>query len=130
MDLPARILSSVARRWKKSPSEDEVSEVGRCTWKLLHSIARYYPDKPLPREEQAVHGLIDSLSVLYPCGSCRAMLRWVSEKRLVQARSRQALEESLCHVHNLVNLKLSKKVVPCLPEGRAHLIDLFNWPAG
>lgn len=44
------------------------AELGRATWKLLHTMASRYPEKPKPDERAAMKQWIMLLSRLYPCG--------------------------------------------------------------
>lgn len=41
-------------------------ELGRSTWKLLHTMAAYYPDTPSSDEKSAMKTTIESLSKVYP----------------------------------------------------------------
>ncbi|KAI5192608.1 mitochondrial FAD-linked sulfhydryl oxidase, partial [Nematocida sp. AWRm77] len=97
----------------KHPSQKEVEEIGRSTWTLLHSIAKYFPDRPTTEEKQAVQELLHALSVLYSCRRCSGVLQMVSRNQLVDSTDASRLSLSLCNVHNFVNRKLGKPEVEC-----------------
>ncbi|KAG0334062.1 hypothetical protein BG000_008671 [Podila horticola] len=52
----------------KLGNETAKAELGRATWKLLHTMASRYPEKPKPDERAAMKQWIMLLSRLYPCG--------------------------------------------------------------
>lgn len=100
------------QRRRQEPSQEEIQEVGRSTWTLLHAISKYFPKYPTEREKEAVYSLIDSLSVLYPCRSCSVAFEALSQEK-VDASSQKGLSLSLCRFHNFVNRKLEKPEVLC-----------------
>lgn len=44
--------------------------IGRSTWKLLHTIAATYPDKPSAEEQSNIQQFIRLLPKVYPCEIC------------------------------------------------------------
>lgn len=44
--------------------------LGRCTWKLLHTIAATYSDKPSAEEQSNIQQFIQLLPKVYPCEIC------------------------------------------------------------
>lgn len=92
---------------------EEKEKLGRSTWHLLHTIAKYYPNNPTRQQKKAVHDLITSLSVLYPCGSCASTISLFKNSSLLNATNRGSLVFSFCEFHNWVNIKLNKPVVNC-----------------
>ncbi|OAG31770.1 mitochondrial FAD-linked sulfhydryl oxidase [Nematocida displodere] len=99
---------------ERHPSPKEVEEVGRSTWTLLHSIAKYYPETPSPAEEKAILSFFESLAILYPCRKCAWILGAAAQQKLLNTSSPQALSRSVCSLHNFVNRELGKKEVDCL----------------
>lgn len=94
-------------------SREEKERLGRSTWYLLHTIAKYYPENPTAKEKQAVRSLISALGVLYPCPSCSTGIDLFSRSRVLNPSSQKALSISFCEFHNLVNMKLNKPVINC-----------------
>lgn len=97
----------------RQPTPKEVAEVGRSTWTLLHSIAKYFPDRPTPEQRAAVAELFHSLAVLYPCRRCSAVFGLAESHQLVNPQSARELSLSLCDLHNFVNRKLGAPEVDC-----------------
>ena len=46
-------------------------ELGHSTWKLLHTLAAYYPDQPTEQDRTSARQLMEGLAHLYPCEICR-----------------------------------------------------------
>lgn len=115
--LRVSFFSLAARMWSRTeephPTQNEVAAIGRSTWTLLHSIAKYYPKSPTPRERKAVAQLLEALEVLFPCRTCAVAIDIAAKNGFIDASSRSALSASFCHFHNLVNRKLGKKEVNC-----------------
>lgn len=44
--------------------------LGRGTWRLLHTMAAYYPDQPSTQQRQDMHNFITLFSKFYPCPPC------------------------------------------------------------
>lgn len=81
-------------------------ELGRGTWKLLHSIAEHIP--PTGSNVYKFHAFLDLLAELYPCGECRAHLK----QNL--ALERPMLDSvSMCRFHNVINEQLGKPLFDC-----------------
>ena len=45
-------------------------ELGRGSWKLLHSMAAWYPDYPTEEDQKAMQFFIAGLAKFYPCTYC------------------------------------------------------------
>lgn len=45
-------------------------ELGRSTWKLLHTMAAVYPEKPTESQKQDIKSLFGIMSRAYPCDIC------------------------------------------------------------
>jgi HAMP domain-containing protein len=69
--IPAATLGSIIAP-KKALNETARAELGRSTWRLLHTMAQRYPDKPTDDERQTFKSFIYLLSRLYPCAECAA----------------------------------------------------------
>ncbi|KAH6943616.1 hypothetical protein HPB50_024803 [Hyalomma asiaticum] len=46
------------------------SELGRCTWSLLHSVAAYYPKRPSAEQQTDAEQFFRLFAKLYPCKDC------------------------------------------------------------
>ncbi|KAF9086513.1 hypothetical protein BGX23_008816 [Mortierella sp. AD031] len=89
------------------------AELGRATWKLLHTMAGRYPLKPKPDERAAIKQWIYLLSRLYPCGECADHFQAMLKQHPPQTSSRAALSNWACSVHNIVNIRLGKAEFDC-----------------
>ncbi|CAO3572533.1 unnamed protein product [Mortierella alpina] len=94
-------------------NETAKAELGRATWKLLHTMAARYPLKPMPDERAAVKQWIMLLSRLYPCGECAAHFQLLLKEHPPQTSSRASLSNWSCSVHNMVNKRLGKPDFDC-----------------
>ncbi|KAH9385493.1 mitochondrial FAD-linked sulfhydryl oxidase [Nematocida major] len=97
----------------QSLTVQEKKTMGRATWHLLHTIAKYYPRNPTPQEKKAASGLIESLSILYPCPPCASSIAHFHSSKLLNVESQPLFALSLCEFHNFVNLKIGKPLVDC-----------------
>ncbi|KAF9145082.1 hypothetical protein BG015_012009 [Linnemannia schmuckeri] len=89
------------------------AELGRATWKLLHTMASRYPLKPKPDERAAIKQWIYLLSRLYPCGECADHFQEMLKQHPPQTSSRASLSNWACSVHNIVNIRLGKPEFDC-----------------
>jgi FAD-linked sulfhydryl oxidase len=89
------------------------AELGRATWKLLHTMMARFPEKPTPDDSMALKTFITLFSRLYPCGDCAAHFRKLLQKYPPQTSSRQAAAGWACFVHNEVNTRLHKELFDC-----------------
>ncbi|KAF8930659.1 hypothetical protein BGZ58_008105 [Dissophora ornata] len=89
------------------------AELGRATWKLVHTMASRYPVKPTQDERAAVKQWIYLLSRLYPCGECAEHFQAMLKDHPPQTSSRAALSNWACAVHNIVNARLGKPEFDC-----------------
>ncbi|KAK3816571.1 MAG: ERV/ALR sulfhydryl oxidase domain-containing protein [Benniella sp.] len=89
------------------------AELGRATWKLIHTMASRYPLEPKPDERAAVKQWIMLLSRLYPCGECAEHFQKLLKEHPPQTSSRSALSNWACAVHNIVNERLGKPEFDC-----------------
>ncbi|GAA5909099.1 flavin-linked sulfhydryl oxidase [Sporobolomyces salmoneus] len=89
------------------------AELGRASWKLLHTMAARFPENPTSSEREAFKSFLYLFSRLYPCGECAAEFQALLKKHPPQTSSRSAASFHLCHLHNLVNLRLGKPEFDC-----------------
>ncbi|EKM53649.1 uncharacterized protein PHACADRAFT_260119 [Phanerochaete carnosa HHB-10118-sp] len=89
------------------------AELGRATWKLLHTMTLRYPEEPTDDERAALNSYFHLLSRLYPCGECAAEFQQLLQKYPPQTSSRRSAATWLCAVHNKVNERLGKPEFDC-----------------
>lgn len=90
------------------------AELGRATWKLLHTMTLRFPDKPTDDQRHALESYFYLFSRLYPCGECAKEFQQLLKKYPPQTSSRKTASLWLCYVHNLVNARLGKPEFDCL----------------
>ncbi|TGZ76455.1 hypothetical protein EX30DRAFT_344891 [Ascodesmis nigricans] len=88
-------------------------ELGRASWKLLHTMLSRYPQDPTRDQREALHDYIILFSRLYPCGECAQHFQLLLEEFPPQTSSRDAASQWGCHVHNEVNKRLRKPMFDC-----------------
>ncbi|KAK9455854.1 ERV/ALR sulfhydryl oxidase domain-containing protein [Dipodascopsis uninucleata] len=89
------------------------AELGRSTWRLLHTILARYPEKPSTDEREALASYIYLLARVYPCGECAQHFQKLLKKYPPQTSSRKAAEMWGCYIHNQVNERLNKEIFDC-----------------
>ncbi|KIL00880.1 hypothetical protein PAXRUDRAFT_128869, partial [Paxillus rubicundulus Ve08.2h10] len=97
----------------KLGNETAKAELGRATWKLLHTMTLRYPENPTQDERQALEAYMYLTSRLYPCGECASEFQELLKKFPPQTSSRRAASLWLCSVHNEVNDRLEKPLFDC-----------------
>ena len=77
-------------------------------WKIFHSIAEGYPDKPTNDERYMYGCFFKCLRFVLPCIYCRISFKEYSEKLQVDDHldSKESLTKWMYNMHNLVNDKL------------------------
>ncbi|XP_077489878.1 evr1_Alr domain-containing protein Alr [Amblyomma americanum] len=108
---PSSVPGSVPEADRECPPDR--SELGRCTWSLLHSVAAYYPKKPTPAQQNDAEQFFRLFSRLYPCDDCARDFRKELESSPPRVTSRAELAQWLCEQHNAVNRKLGKPEFDC-----------------
>ncbi|CAE6477424.1 unnamed protein product [Rhizoctonia solani] len=63
------------------------AELGRSTWKLMHTMTLRFPDKPTEDERKALESFFYLTSRLYPCGECATEFQALLKKYPPQART-------------------------------------------
>lgn len=109
----------------KLGNETARAELGRATWKLLHTITLRYPEKPTQDQRDALNSYLHLSSRLYPCGECAAEFQKLLKKYPPQTSSRRSAALWLCSIHNEVNLRLGKPEFDC-----AHLDSTYDCGCG
>lgn len=89
------------------------AELGRATWKLLHTMTLRYPENPTPDEREALKHYFYLTARLYPCGECASHFQKLLKEYPPQTSSRKTASLWLCHIHNLVNASLNKPEFDC-----------------
>ncbi|KAI0785788.1 ERV/ALR sulfhydryl oxidase domain-containing protein [Abortiporus biennis] len=89
------------------------AELGRATWKLLHTVTLRFPEDPSQDERDALNDYFHLFSRLYPCGECATEFQKLLKRFPPQTSSRRAAATWLCAVHNEVNKRLQKPEFDC-----------------
>jgi FAD-linked sulfhydryl oxidase len=89
------------------------AELGRASWKLLHTMMARFPDKPTADDSLALKSYIQLFARLYPCGDCARHFQKLLAKYPPQVGSRSAAAVWACFVHNEVNKRLEKPAFDC-----------------
>ncbi len=103
------MITTVAANTCTCPEScSEKEELGRGTWKLLHSIVKHV-DKTRDTKHM-FEDLLIILSNLYPCEECRKHMMSILMNNLDEI---EMTEKWMCEFHNMVNEKLDKPLFPC-----------------
>ncbi|KAK7733689.1 Proteasome subunit beta type-1 [Cytospora paraplurivora] len=94
-------------------NETAKRELGRATWKFLHTMMARFPEQPTPDEQLTLKTFITLFSRLYPCGECAGHFQKLIAKYPPQVSSRNAAAGWACFVHNQVNERLKKPIFDC-----------------
>ncbi|GAA5981564.1 hypothetical protein JCM10908_004156 [Rhodotorula pacifica] len=89
------------------------AELGRASWRLLHTMAARFPEEPTENERETFKSFLHIFSRLYPCGECAAEFQHLLAQHPPQTSSRGTASMYLCHLHNLVNARLGKDEFDC-----------------
>lgn len=89
------------------------AELGRATWKFMHTVTARFPEKPTADEREALKAFIYLFSRLYPCGDCARHFQELLRQYPPQTSSRNTASLHLCSLHNLVNERLGKPEYNC-----------------
>ncbi|KAK2600133.1 hypothetical protein QQS21_005148 [Conoideocrella luteorostrata] len=93
------------------------AELGRATWKFLHTMVAKFPDKPTDNDRKTLESFFHLFGRLYPCGDCARHFREMLQKYPPQTSSRNAAAGWLCASHNVVNKRLNKPQFDCTKIG-------------
>lgn len=97
----------------KMGNETIKAELGRSTWRLLHTILSRYPKEPNFKERKYLKQFIESFAQVYPCGDCARHFIKLITKYPPQINSRKNAAMWGCFIHNQVNLRLGKEEYDC-----------------
>ncbi|CEH19578.1 thiol oxidase [Ceraceosorus bombacis] len=97
----------------KLGNESAKAELGRATWKFLHTMTLRFPDEPSASDREALLSFFHLFSRLYPCGECAEHFQQLLRDLPPQTSSRLAAAGWLCAAHNRVNARLGKAEFPC-----------------
>ncbi|KAI8882209.1 hypothetical protein K501DRAFT_251727 [Backusella circina FSU 941] len=94
-------------------NKTEKAELGRATWKFLHTMMARYPEKPTQYERESLRDFMHLFSKLYPCGECAGHFQKLLSQFPPQTVSRITASQWLCAMHNKVNERLEKPIFDC-----------------
>ncbi|CAJ1936734.1 unnamed protein product [Cylindrotheca closterium] len=109
----AKQLSQKLASKQKVQCPPRSAELGRSSWKLLHSMAAWYPETPTQDQQTNMTAFMRTLAEFYPCTWCAKDFQESIKEAPVKAESRTELCMWLCDQHNRVNKKLGKPVFDC-----------------
>ena len=88
---------------------------GNQAWDFLHAVTFNYPDSPTAEQMRDHREFFELVARVLPCETCRRHFREeLHEKRPVVdwLASRDQLSRWLCDVHNDVNRRTNKPIIP------------------
>ncbi|KAK6199201.1 ERV/ALR sulfhydryl oxidase domain-containing protein [Scheffersomyces amazonensis] len=109
---PVDTSNKIAGGYAKDYPPD-VSELGRSSWTLLHSIAATYPENPSTKEQQDLKQFVKLFGNFYPCWFCRDDFVKYIDKNEPKVETQDNFGKWLCEAHNEVNVKLGKPKFNC-----------------
>jgi len=109
---PASITETNTSSYKIEAPPD-LTEIGRSTWTLLHTIAAYYPENPSEKKKEQVGKFIQDLSEVFPCRTCAEDFQEHISTTPINIKSRNDLSLWMCEAHNHVNERLGKPAFDC-----------------
>ncbi len=62
--------------------QDYKNELGRSTWKFLHTFAEGYPNEPSEEEKKNIKDFFNIFKKVYPCKKCRSNLEYELQSKL------------------------------------------------
>ncbi|PFH32299.1 Erv1 / Alr family protein [Besnoitia besnoiti] len=88
-------------------------QIGRASWRVLHSMAARYPEVPNSRQVLEAAAWIFAFSALYPCQICRLEFFPILRQLPPRLDSRNAFVLWACAAHNRVNEDISAPRFAC-----------------
>lgn len=79
-------------------------------WRVMHSVAFWYPTEPTNDQKQSAHSFYSALRQLLPCAACRTHYEHILTLRPLDraVQNRMALVQWVIDVHNDVNESTGK----------------------
>ncbi|KAF8820500.1 Erv1 / Alr family protein [Cardiosporidium cionae] len=99
------------------------AEIGRASWRFLHTIAARYPQKPDESQQNRMEKWVRAFTHLYPCHICRLGFEEIIASHPPRLDCRENFSLWMCEAHNLVSEEIGGKIVPCDPKW---LIDNYS----
>lgn len=115
------------------------AELGRSSWRLLHTMMARFPDEPSAEQQDALRSFVYLFGRLYPwyeppilttlstgwltlllhggSGECASHFQSYLSRFPPQVSSRSSAAGWACHVHNEVNKMLDKEIFDCSKIG-------------
>ncbi|KAI9199443.1 ERV/ALR sulfhydryl oxidase domain-containing protein [Polychytrium aggregatum] len=97
----------------KMGNETLKAELGRSSWRLIHTMVGKFPVTPTDDEKESLLDFIYLFAKLYPCGDCARHFQKILRANPPDVSSRDAASQWACKVHNLVNKRLGKPQFDC-----------------
>lgn len=89
---------------------------GPSAWRLMHLVAATYPERPTTETKRQYESFFRSLEQVLPCAGCREGYSYLINGPVALTPAvladRVALFRWTVEVHNAVNAKLGKEVLP------------------
>lgn len=98
---------------RTASSKQAREQLGRGTWRLLHTMASKYPVHPTSTDKQDMARFLALLGRLFPCEECSMHFQAMMGRHTPQLNSRDEFEQWMCAVHNVVNRRIGKDVFDC-----------------
>jgi len=93
----------------------EAKAWGPLAWQYIHIIAMNYPRNPTAKDVRLYKKFLFNFADTLPCSECRTNFRQILKDRLrpsVHLKNCKTLSRFMFDLHNAVNKKLGKRVVP------------------
>ncbi len=97
------------------PHSMNTSKWGPAAWTFIHATCYNYPDTPTEEQSQNMLTFLTSLGTIMPCKYCRASFKaFLTHMPLTPhvLSSHSTLNHWVWELHNKVNQKLGKPIVP------------------
>ncbi len=114
--LLSSLFTSHSSQCTCSCDSERMDEVGRAGWRLIHSLAANYPEKPKFYQKFPWYGFVETLINFYPCERCRDHLWFNIERYGMHTANKTDLSMFMCFLHNDVNRINGKTMYPCSME--------------
>lgn len=88
---------------------------GPALWTSMHNITFYYPEDPTEDQKMQYRDFFTSIKYVLPCETCREHYEKNIEKNFplnAALKNRDTLSRWLVDLHNAVNRRLNKPVIP------------------